>query len=311
MGASKRAPFSLGPEHLTGSHPQTGLIPTRAEPCSCRMKTKCRITTLVLASAAALALRLTAPYAIAQTNAFTYQGQLTAAGSPADGRYDLTFQLFDAPAGGSQVSVTITNANQAVSNGLFAATLDFGGGAFTGSDRWLQIAVRTNGGAEAFVPLAPRQLLTPAPYALYALSATMAQAAGNVSAANITGQFTLGQLPQQVVTNGASDVSLSGTFAGNGAGLANLSCAGPTEYALGSLAMFGDSLTALLTDSLLPGGYGRGNELNWVWLLFGNELPPRFRLIEPLLVFVNMVAPGTPRSRLTGKLPAGATPPRP
>jgi len=29
----------------------------------------------------------------------------------------------------------------------------------------------------------------------------------------------------------------------------------------------------------------------WVWLLFGNELPPRFRLIEPLLIFVNMIAP--------------------
>jgi len=32
-------------------------------------------------------------------------------------------------------------------------------------------------------------------------------------------------------------------------------------------------------------------EKKWVWLLFGNELSPRFRLIEPLLIFVNMVAP--------------------
>jgi len=29
-------------------------------------------------------------------------------------------------------------------------------------------------------------------------------------------------------------------------------------------------------------------QINWVWLLFGNELPPLHRLKEALLVFINM-----------------------
>jgi len=199
-------------------------IPDRAdshtsEPCPCRMKTNPKFTNLVLLQTAVLALSLTALDSIAQTNAVTYQGQLTAEGSPANGSYDLIFQLFDAPTGGNQVNGTITNANQALSNGLFTATLDFGSGAFPGSDRWLQIGVRTSSSAGAFVPLSPRQLLTPAPYALYA---NMAQTACSVSAADIVGHLTPGQLPVQVVTDGASGVSLSGTFTGNGAGLTGI-----------------------------------------------------------------------------------------
>ena len=39
----------------------------------------------------------------------------------------------------------MTNSPTLVSNGLFAVTLDFGAGAFTGVDCWLEIGVRTNG----------------------------------------------------------------------------------------------------------------------------------------------------------------------
>jgi hypothetical protein len=45
-------------------------------------------------------------FASAQTpvgTAFTYQGRLTAAGSPANGSYDLRFILYDALVGGAQV----------------------------------------------------------------------------------------------------------------------------------------------------------------------------------------------------------------
>src|SRR5258708_24893265 len=55
----------------------------------------------------------------------------------------------------------------AVTNGLFGATLDFGAGVFNGTPYWLQIEVRTNGGG-TFVPLNPRQALTPSPYAIFA-----------------------------------------------------------------------------------------------------------------------------------------------
>ena len=169
------------------------------------MRMNCKAANLVASLATALALSVTAPCSVAQTNAFTYQGQLTAAGTPANGSYDVIFQLFDAPTGGNQINVAITNANLAVSNGLFAATLDFGSGAFTGSDRWLQIAVRTNGGPEAPVPLTPRQLLTPVPYALHALSANMAQTAGNLTAANITPGGTLPELNLTNLTNSTGE----------------------------------------------------------------------------------------------------------
>src|SRR6185295_11074059 len=101
--------------------------------------------------------------------AFTYQGRLTDNGGPAAGNYDLRFILFDAATLGSPAGPAVTNANVTVSNGLFTAVLDFGSGIFTGTNYWLEIAVRTNGGG-AFATVQPRQALTPAPYALYALT---------------------------------------------------------------------------------------------------------------------------------------------
>ena len=96
---------------------------------------------------------------------FTYQGRLTSSGSPANGQYDLRFTLYDALTGGTQVGSSLTHSNQTVSDGLFTVTLDFGAGAFQGSARWIEIAVRTAGGP-SFTALSPRQALTAAPYAV-------------------------------------------------------------------------------------------------------------------------------------------------
>jgi hypothetical protein len=104
--------------------------------------------------------------ALAQGTAFTYQGRLNDGPSPANGSYDLTFALFDAAVAGTQQGATTTNMTTAVSNGLFTVTLDFGS-QFPGADRWLEIAVRTNG-AELFAVLEPRQALTATPYAITA-----------------------------------------------------------------------------------------------------------------------------------------------
>ena len=49
-----------------------------------------------------------------------------------------------------------------------------------------------------------------------------------VAAGNLTGTLTAAQLPGNVLTNGASGVSLSGTFTGNGSGLTNLAYANLT-----------------------------------------------------------------------------------
>jgi pectin methylesterase-like acyl-CoA thioesterase len=101
-------------------------------------------------------------------NGFTYQGQLQDGGSPANGRYDFLFRLFDAPIAGNQIGPFNTLLNRTVTNGLFTITLTFGAGAFDGEARYLEIAVRPNGGG-TYTTLSPRQPVTPAPYALYAL----------------------------------------------------------------------------------------------------------------------------------------------
>src|SRR5438445_692956 len=102
--------------------------------------------------------------------AFTYQGRLFDGGSPANGQYELQLALFNVLAGPGQVGRTLTNSNVAISNGLFTTGLDFGAGSFNGTAYWLEIGVRTSGSADAFTILSPRQPLTPAPYALFAVN---------------------------------------------------------------------------------------------------------------------------------------------
>jgi trimeric autotransporter adhesin len=109
--------------------------------------------------------------------AFTYQGQLADGGSPASGTYDLRFAIYDSATNGSVVAGPITNSPAGVTNGLFSASLDFGAGVFTGDARWLEIGVRPTGSMAYFTTLAPRQPLTPGPYALYAPSADTAATA--------------------------------------------------------------------------------------------------------------------------------------
>ena len=95
----------------------------------------------------------------------------------------------------------LTNAAVTTIGGLFTVVLDFGATVFDGTSYWLEVGVRTNGGG-TFTTLSPRQPLLMVPYAAYASSANKAQTANNVSASSITGQLTLGQLPEQVMTNG-------------------------------------------------------------------------------------------------------------
>ena len=65
----------------------------------------------------------------------------------------------------------VTNNAVCVTNGLFTVLIDFGSGVFTGQTNWLEIGVETNG-ASSFTTLAPRQQLTPTPYAIFAESAS-------------------------------------------------------------------------------------------------------------------------------------------
>jgi len=101
--------------------------------------------------------------------AFTYQGLLRNGGNLAQGNHDFTFALYSDSTAGSQIGSTQTALGVAVSNGFFTVALDFGGVAFDGTARWLDIQVRTSGGG-AYTPLLPRQALRPVPYAMRAVN---------------------------------------------------------------------------------------------------------------------------------------------
>src|SRR6267154_4829095 len=128
------------------------------------MKTK-----LVLAKYAALLLLSTLIVqpltASAQGTAFTYQGSLNDNGTTANGtNYGMVFYLYDAPTNGNLLG-NLGIVSVSVSNGVFTVPLDFGSN-FPGADRCLEITVQKNGGG--FSTLAPRQKLSPTPYAITA-----------------------------------------------------------------------------------------------------------------------------------------------
>ena len=158
--------------------------------------------------------------------AFTYQGKLTDAGQPADGLYDFQFALWDAATAGDSVAGPLPTNGVAVAGGLFTVSLDFGPSVFEGQAEWLEIGVRTNGGGD-FTTLAPRQPLTPSPFALYALnSAVSTSLSGPIIATNPANRF-------------------QGAFAGNGDGLTNL------NITPGELGRQSVSLTNLTLDNSL------------------------------------------------------------
>jgi hypothetical protein len=123
----------------------------------------------ILALIAAACLAATNALAVPAGTAFTYQGKIDRSGSPANGPYDIEFSLWDAVSGGSQIGVTQTINGVPVTNGLFTVSLDFGGVAFDGSARWLEISLQGPGDL-GFTPLSPRQAMTVTPYAIRALS---------------------------------------------------------------------------------------------------------------------------------------------
>jgi hypothetical protein len=126
--------------------------------------------TLLLIAAALCSLFTAVNPAFAQGTAFTYQGRLNNSGSPANGSYDLAFTLYTTNVTGSAIAGPVTNTAVAVTNGLFTTLVDFGPNAYTGTSNWLEIAVSTNA-ANSFTTLAPRQQITPTPYALTAENA--------------------------------------------------------------------------------------------------------------------------------------------
>ncbi len=177
--------------------------------------------TLVCVGALVAALGTGRGRAASVDTAITYQGQLQQSGSPAQGAFDLRFTLYDSLESGTQVGATLAADAVPINHGLFTVNLDFGADVFNGEARWLEIEVRASESGEAFTRLAPRQPLTPVPYAIQASSA------GQVAAEHITGTLTDAQLPSNLARLNA-DAIFAGRvvatgFAGDGALLTGIS----------------------------------------------------------------------------------------
>ena len=139
-------------------------------------------------------LGLIVPPVAGQGTAFTYQGQLSSGGEPAEGVYHFQFAVYDAATGGAQQGATVAVEDVEVRNGVFSTGLDFGNVFTAGARRWLSISVRTNG-AEVFTVLEPRQEITPTPYAI---------TAGSVRPGAITGgMIASGAITSQKIAPGA------------------------------------------------------------------------------------------------------------
>jgi hypothetical protein len=188
------------------------------------------------------------PRVAAQPTAISYEGYFTDANSPAQGLYDFRFTLFDLPDNGATVAGPVFTEDLAVHQGRFRIPLDFGDGAFNGDARWLEIAIRPGADDGDFTVLAPRQQLTPTPYALHAyqagsvedgaiggtaiapgtLDATHLMVPGEPQPGQVLGFDGGGLLWTTPATGGASVFSLNGTSAYYVAGAVGLGTADPT-----------------------------------------------------------------------------------
>ena len=127
---------------------------------------KVALYTFTCAALFAAALAAQTAQAAAQSTAFTYQGQLNANGSLADGTYQFTFTLYDAASNGNVIGAPLARS-LFVSSGLFTTQLDFGA-VFAGQQTWLDIQVGTTVANEQ--PLSARQPVNAVPVAQYALN---------------------------------------------------------------------------------------------------------------------------------------------
>lgn len=150
--------------------------------------------------------------AFAQTvgTSFTYQGKLDSLGTPTNGPHDLKFRLFDAASGGNQLGPELCVNDVTVVDGQFTILLDFGA-QFSGASRHIEIDVRADTGLDCsdqtgYETLAPRQNITPAPYALFALNGTPGPEGpqGPIGPAGPTGQPRSGRSRRSPRTSGFS-----------------------------------------------------------------------------------------------------------
>jgi len=195
--------------------------------------------------------------AFAQGTAFTYQGQFQSGGNPVNGSYDLSFTLYPTTnLTASPIAGPVTNTAVAVTNGLFTTLVNFGPGAFTGTSNWLAVAVSLSG-TNNFSLLAPRQQVTPTPYALVAGSA------GGLN--GLTIQQNIGSAPNYIL--GAADNFIA-------AGVDGATIGGGTNISIGASwsgvgGGYGNSIGTASYVSWLGGGLGNVISSNSTYAVIG------------------------------------------
>lgn len=191
--------------------------------------------------AALLWVGVTATTVAAETTvgtAFTYQGQLKNAGVPFTGDAEFQFTLWDASIEGRQIGEPI-RVRATVKNGLFQAELDFGPTPFERAQAlWLEVAVETNLGSAR---LEPRQPITPAPFALYALHGPTTGGSGLTlpyTGSATSNEVAFGVIQSGLAASGAFSIdnaantqpALVLTTAGSGPGLMSTTASGPAIW---------------------------------------------------------------------------------
>lgn len=149
-------------------------------------------------------------------NSFTYQGRLLLDAVPANVPIDrLTFNIYDAASGGSIVGgspVSATNSSDYVTDGLFAAKLDFGDVFSDGQKRWIEVTY-TDPANPSEPVVFPLQEMTAAPQASFAIRSAEADKTGTWTGATV-GSAADGRSALELSTTSTptfSGVTLGGT----------------------------------------------------------------------------------------------------
>ena len=191
--------------------------------------------------------------AAALGTAFTYQGHLYDNNDVANNLYDFHFRLFDAVSDGAQVGGDLFHPDVNVIDGYFTVVLDFEI-AFDENAVWLDIGVRPGilEDPNAYTPLAPRQAITPVPYAVYAKSAGPDNdwmVSGNDIYAINSGNVGIGTTVPSTKLDVVGTVNAT-AFTGDGSGLTNLPVTADSDWTISGSNMY--------TGAAITGNVGIG-----------------------------------------------------